>query len=285
MKGLRFPKVSQANAARKPPPGVNGWRVKERKSEQSIELTSRRSVPVLRSKSVSPYAQTMAASGWASAGSPPSGRRRRAVGGAAHRTDKGQPNRRRLGRAACVIAVTSTAVAVLTMAGPLWQWFGFGGSSRTGIAEAHLSSAPIADQGKVAKEPLSEIVDPIQLAPREAIRDSDAEAALQAMKALVTARESTTNIDEQRQTLVSGEGYQLYLGAYRKEVGARYMWAGFRADLGPLLDNLTPQFERIQDENGTAYRVLAGTIPSLDDAGSLCARLREQEVACSIVRR
>lgn len=284
MKGIRLSTASQTRLTRKVPLSGDGWRVKERKNERSIELTSRRSVPILRSKSASLYAQTMAASGWASDGTSP-GRSCRPVGRVARESRKGQPrqNRRRLGRAACVIAVMSTAVAVLTMAGPLWQWFGFGDASRSGIAEAHLSSGPVSDRAESAKESSREPFDGNPPAQREVIHGYGTTAAPHPVE--VAARQSRSVVGEQRQATVSADGYQLFLGAYRKEIGARYVWAGFRADLGPLLDNLAPQFERIQNENGTAYRILAGTLSSLDDADSLCARLRERYVACTIVRR
>lgn len=97
---------------------------------------------------------------------------------------------------------------------------------------------------------------------------------------------SSTSTQGQKTTalqVMSDDGYQLYLGAYRSELGARLMWVGLEADPGTLLNGLDPSFKRQQGEGGAFYHVLAGTYARHDVADSHCAWLKEHEIACSIV--
>lgn len=81
----------------------------------------------------------------------------------------------------------------------------------------------------------------------------------------------------------SDEVYQLNLGAYQSELGARLMWAGLEAN-SDLLYVLDPLFEPEETVQGMVYHVLAGTFASEDDADVVCSWLREHDVDCSIVR-
>ena len=81
------------------------------------------------------------------------------------------------------------------------------------------------------------------------------------------------------------ESYQIQLGSYDKETSARYAWAILRAELGELLEGLEPYFENVQNGEGSLYRILAGTIPELNDADRLCTRLDENGIPCVIVEQ
>lgn len=80
-----------------------------------------------------------------------------------------------------------------------------------------------------------------------------------------------------------GDHYQLHLGVYQSDLGARLMWTGLEANPATLLDGLDPSFKPHQSEQGTVYHVLAGAFASHDDADNHCAWLKEQKIACSIV--
>ena len=80
------------------------------------------------------------------------------------------------------------------------------------------------------------------------------------------------------------EAYQLQLGSYREEIGARYAWTAYQASLGETLERWQPQFERIENGESVSYRILAGTFPSLGEADDLCARLQERNIPCTIVK-
>ena len=82
---------------------------------------------------------------------------------------------------------------------------------------------------------------------------------------------------------VHTESYQIQLGSYNKETGARYAWAVLKVELGELLEGLEPQFENVQNGDGSFYRILAGTIPKLNDADHLCTRLEENGIPCVII--
>jgi hypothetical protein len=84
------------------------------------------------------------------------------------------------------------------------------------------------------------------------------------------------------QESLADDEYQLYLGAYPSEVGARLLWAGLKANPGTTLDGLDPMFERTENELGTFYHVFAGTLSNHDDADRYCERLKQQNVACTI---
>ncbi|MGI9433402.1 MAG: SPOR domain-containing protein, partial [Geminicoccaceae bacterium] len=98
-----------------------------------------------------------------------------------------------------------------------------------------------------------------------------------------TSSTSTQGQKMTAQEVMPDDGYQLHLGAYQSELGARLMWVSLEADPGMLLNGLDPAFKRQQGEGGTFYHVLAGTYARRDIADSHCAWLKEREVACSIV--
>ncbi len=97
---------------------------------------------------------------------------------------------------------------------------------------------------------------------------------------------SSTPTQDQKTTALpamSDGGYQLHLGTYRSELGARLLWAGLEADSGTLLDGFDPSFERQQSDGGTSYHVLAGPYARYGIADSHCAWLNEREVECSVI--
>ena len=84
------------------------------------------------------------------------------------------------------------------------------------------------------------------------------------------------------QDSLANDEYQLYLGAYPSEVGARLLWTGLKANPRTTLDGLDPIFERTENELGTFYHVFAGTLSNHDDADRYCERLKQQNVSCTI---
>lgn len=100
-----------------------------------------------------------------------------------------------------------------------------------------------------------------------------------------THASSTPTQDQQTTALpaLSDRGYQLHLGTYRSELGARLMWAGLEADSGTLLDGFDPSFEPQQSDGGTSYHVLAGTYTRHGLAANHCAWLNNRKVACSVI--
>lgn len=84
--------------------------------------------------------------------------------------------------------------------------------------------------------------------------------------------------------LTPSETYRIQLGRYQEEIGARYAWAAFQADIGESLEGLEPRFESILFEQGSFYRILAGTISDLREATYLCIRLKENDIPCSVVK-
>lgn len=97
---------------------------------------------------------------------------------------------------------------------------------------------------------------------------------------------SSTEISGQEtsaQQITPIDGYQIHLGSYQSELGARLVWAGIEADPGRLLDGLNPIFKSHQDEQGMFYHVLAGSFVHHDDAAIRCAWLEQHDVACSII--
>ena len=105
------------------------------------------------------------------------------------------------------------------------------------------------------------------------------------------ARPPAPNENNQIQSIIEAvqpvpiESYQIQLGGYNKETSARYAWAVLKAELGELLEGLEPHFENVRNGDGSFYRILAGTIPKLNDADRLCTRLDENGIPCVIVEQ
>ena len=80
--------------------------------------------------------------------------------------------------------------------------------------------------------------------------------------------------------------YGIQIAAVRDESGARSAWKSLVAAHPDLLGGLTLNIERADlGEKGVFYRIQAGSLASLDDARSLCAKLKAQNVGCLPVRR
>lgn len=97
---------------------------------------------------------------------------------------------------------------------------------------------------------------------------------------------SSTPTQDQKTTVhpaMPNSGYQLHLGTYRSELGARLMWASLEADSDTLLDGFDPSFERQKSDGGTFYNVLAGTYARHGIADNHCAWLNKREIACSVI--
>lgn len=75
-------------------------------------------------------------------------------------------------------------------------------------------------------------------------------------------------------------GYLLYLGSFRSQLGARLMWAGLTADPGMMLQGFDPIF---RSDDGTVFDVLVGTYSSHDAADGHCAWLAQNNITCAVV--
>jgi len=78
----------------------------------------------------------------------------------------------------------------------------------------------------------------------------------------------------------TGEIYQLQLGSYQEEIGARYAWTAYQASLGGPLDDWEPQFERTQNGGNPSHQILAGSFVSLDEANHFCTHMQLRSVPC-----
>ncbi|HKJ72503.1 MAG TPA: SPOR domain-containing protein, partial [Alphaproteobacteria bacterium] len=80
--------------------------------------------------------------------------------------------------------------------------------------------------------------------------------------------------------------YGIQIASVRDESGARSAWKNLVAAHPDLLGGLTLNIEKADlGEKGVFYRLQAGSLASLDDARSLCAKLKAQNVGCLPVRR
>lgn len=265
----------------------NGWKIKERKNERLIEPSPHVVESTPKPEPAGIHSQTMVASGSTLPGAidqDPEQTWRKS--NPTHHTDGHERSRRRRlwrSRPIWLLAGISAATVALMVSDVLWQWLGPEEVSGLATAEARPSSAPTPGQETNRVAPTRQAVIGSTLPQNRTTRISDTVTVPHVVEA-VASRTSDESVDGPQQLLPSG-GYRLQLQAYRKETDARYAWTRLRADLGLLLDGLDPYFERVKNEDGTFYRVQAGTFPSHNEADGLCARLKERDVSCSIVRR
>jgi len=79
--------------------------------------------------------------------------------------------------------------------------------------------------------------------------------------------------------------YRVQLAAVRAEADARRAWDLFQADLGDVLRDVQPFFERAETANGIFYRVQIGPFASQATAESRCEDLKQRNASCFVIRR
>jgi cell division septation protein DedD len=79
--------------------------------------------------------------------------------------------------------------------------------------------------------------------------------------------------------------YRVQVAAVREEADARRAWSLFMADLGPVLRDVQPFFERAETANGIFYRVQIGPFATQQAAESMCEDLKQRNASCFVIRR
>ncbi|MGH6901122.1 MAG: SPOR domain-containing protein, partial [Geminicoccaceae bacterium] len=79
--------------------------------------------------------------------------------------------------------------------------------------------------------------------------------------------------------------YRVQVAAVREEPDARRAWDLFVADLGPMLRDVQPFFERAETANGIFYRVQIGPFATQQAAESMCEDLKQRNASCFVIRR
>jgi SPOR domain len=88
-----------------------------------------------------------------------------------------------------------------------------------------------------------------------------------------------------RPPIAANGDFRIQLAAVRGEADARRAWQMFMGDLGPVLADVEPIFERAETANGVFYRVQVGPFASQDDAEGLCEQLKQRNASCFVIRR
>jgi hypothetical protein len=79
--------------------------------------------------------------------------------------------------------------------------------------------------------------------------------------------------------------FRVQVAAVREEADARRAWSQLERDVGPILSETQPFFERAETANGVFYRVQIGRFATQQAAESLCAELKQRDASCFVVRR
>ena len=112
--------------------------------------------------------------------------------------------------------------------------------------------------------------------------DSDAEVPERATE---TAALSGAGAPISPPPVVPDGAFRIQLAAVRGEADARRAWDLFMVDLGPVLSEVEPIFERAETANGMFYRVQIGPFASQEAAESLCEELKQRNASCFVIRR
>jgi cell division septation protein DedD len=86
-------------------------------------------------------------------------------------------------------------------------------------------------------------------------------------------------------TVAADGEFRIQLAAVRGEADARRAWSLFMGDLGPVLSDIKPIFERADTANGVFYRVQIGPFANQQAAESLCEELKQRNASCFVIRR
>jgi SPOR domain len=81
------------------------------------------------------------------------------------------------------------------------------------------------------------------------------------------------------------DSFRVQVAAVREEADARRAWDQLVRDLGPVLSEVQPFFERAETANGVFYRVQLGRFATQQSAESLCDELKQRNASCFVIRR
>jgi hypothetical protein len=88
-----------------------------------------------------------------------------------------------------------------------------------------------------------------------------------------------------RPPIAPGGDFRIQLAAVRGEADAQRAWQMFMGDLGSVLADVEPIFERAETANGVFYRVQIGPFASQEAAEGLCEQLKQRNASCFVIRR
>lgn len=100
-----------------------------------------------------------------------------------------------------------------------------------------------------------------------------------------TAAATVAQAAAPRPPIAPGGDFRIQLAAVRGEADARRAWQLFMADLGPVLADVEPIFERAETANGVFYRVQVGPFATQEAAEGLCEQLKQRNASCFVIRR
>lgn len=138
-------------------------------------------------------------------------------------------------------------------------------------AAAAENEEPLAEaSGNVSTEvrPAAALAPPAS--PEQAAAPSEAASAAPAPATQVAAIE---------------DRFRIQVAAVRDEADARRAWSQLEQNVGPILSEAQPFFERAETANGVFYRVQIGRFATQQAAESLCAELKQRDASCFVVRR
>jgi len=117
------------------------------------------------------------------------------------------------------------------------------------------------------------------------IRQASALSAPPEAPETAPAAESTPAPPAAPQVAAVEDRFRVQLAAVRAEADARRAWDLFQADLGDVLRDVQPFFERAETANGIFYRVQIGPFASQATAESRCEDLKQRNASCFVIRR
>jgi cell division septation protein DedD len=158
--------------------------------------------------------------------------------------------------------------------------------------EAAASAAPDASTTETAPVRQASALQPPPARPEPAPRERSAPApAAEPTPAPVAeptpapAAEPTPAPAQSTRLAAIDDRYRVQVAAVREEADARRAWNLFVADLGPVLRDVQPFFERAETANGIFYRVQIGPFATQQAADSMCEDLKQRNASCFVIRR
>jgi hypothetical protein len=144
---------------------------------------------------------------------------------------------------------------------------------------AAAPAAPVAAPAPADPAPLPEV------RPAGATTAAPASAPEPPGRSTEIALATPTQPATPRVPIAADGDFRIQLAAVRGEADARRAWDMFMADLGPVLANVEPIFERADTANGVFYRVQVGPFASQEAAEGLCEQLKQRNASCFVIRR
>jgi hypothetical protein len=161
------------------------------------------------------------------------------------------------------------------------------------LAESTTEPAPAPSPALAADAPATPLAAPAPAdpAPRPEVRPAGVPTAAPPAAAEPPGRSTEIALatPTQRATprvpIVADGDFRIQLAAVRGEADARRAWDMFMGDLGPVLADVEPIFERADTANGVFYRVQVGPFASQETAEGLCEQLKQRNASCFVIRR